>query len=123
MKAWGVATLASSALLLALALPAGAAPRSKTKFDGIRDCERLGSVQFKRHNPAFKRFIIDRANVDTDRYADKVGQTFVSTIYHGKATYDAATGPRPTRFHPPARRRRPERGVRLHAAGLERSSV
>jgi hypothetical protein len=102
MKIWGVtpslATLTSGALLLALALPASAAPRSKTKFDGIRDCERLGSVQFKRHNPAFKRFVIDRATVEDDKYADKVAQTFVSTIYHGKATYDAATGPRPTRF-------------------------
>ena len=27
-----------------------------------------------------------------------VGPTFVSTIYHGKATYDAAQGPRPARF-------------------------
>ena len=93
-----VKPLTAGALLLALALPAGAAPRAKTKFDGIRDCERLGSVQFKRHNSAFKRFVIDRSTVDNDKYADKVGQTFVSTIYHGKATYEASTGPRPARF-------------------------
>ena len=93
-----VKLLTAGALLLALALPAGAAPRSKTKFDGIRDCERMGSVQFKRHNPAFKRFVIDRSTVENDKYADKVGQTFVSTIYHGKATYEASTGPRPARF-------------------------
>ena len=93
-----VTTLAAGVLLLALALPVSAAPRAKTKFDGIRDCERMGSVQFKRHNPAFKRFVIDRSTVEHDKYADKVGQTFVSTIYHGKATYEASTGPRPARF-------------------------
>ena len=42
--------------------------------------------------------IIDRANVTDDKYADSVGTTFVSTIYHGKATYEAAKGPLPTRF-------------------------
>ena len=84
----------AGALLLALALPAAAAPRAKTRFDGIRDCERLAAVQFKRHNPAFRRFLIDRATVEDDKYADMVGPTFVSTIYHGKATYDAAKGPR-----------------------------
>ena len=88
----------AAALVLALASAAGAAPRTKTRFDGIRDCERLAAVQFRRHNPAFKRFVIDRASVDGDKYADKVGQTFVSTIYHGKATYEASTGPRPARF-------------------------
>jgi hypothetical protein len=77
-------------LLLALGVSANAAPRAKTNFDGIRDCERLGAVVFKRHNPAFRRFLIDRASVEEDKYADKVGATFVSTIYHGKATYEAA---------------------------------
>jgi hypothetical protein len=86
------------ALLLALALPATSAPRAKTRFDGIRDCERLGAVQFKRHNPLFKRFSIDRSAVEIDKYADNVGPMFVSTIYHGKATYEANKGPRPTRF-------------------------
>ena len=90
--------LLAGALLLALTLPATAAPRAKTRFDGIRDCERLAAVQFKRHNPAFRRFVIDRANVDDDKYADSVGTTFVSTIYQGKATYEAAKGPLPTRF-------------------------
>ena len=94
----GLKPLIAGALLLALVLPSAAAPRAKTRFDGIRDCERLGAVQFKRHNPAFRRFVIDRANVDDDKYADSVGTTFVSTIYHGKATYEAAKGPQPTRF-------------------------
>jgi hypothetical protein len=86
------------ALLLALGFPAAAAPRTKTRFDGIRDCERLAAVQFKRHNAAFRRFTIDRAKVEDDKYADKVGGTFVSTIYHGRATYEASSGPHTTRF-------------------------
>ena len=55
-------------------------------------------MQLKRHNPAFRRFIIDRAKVEDDKYADSVGTTFVSTIYHGRATYEAAKGPQQTRF-------------------------
>ena len=98
VTARGLKPLLAGALLLALAVPATAAARAKTRFDGIRDCERLAAVQFKRHNPQFRRFTIDRAAVEVDKFADKVGPTFVSTIYHGKATYDAAKGPRPTRF-------------------------
>ncbi len=94
----GLTPLLAGVLLLALSLPATAAPRAKTRFDGIRDCERLAAVQFKRHNPAFRRFTIDRAKVEDDKYADSVGTTFVSTIYHGKATYEAGKGPLPTRF-------------------------
>ena len=90
--------LLAGTLLLALALQATAAPRAKTRFDGIRDCERLAAVQFKRHNPAFRRFTIDRSKVDDDKYADSVGTTFVSTIYHGRAIYEAAKGPQPSRF-------------------------
>jgi len=90
--------LLAGALVLAATLPAATQPRSKTRFDGIRDCERAGAAQFLRHNPQFKRFIIDRAHVEVDRYADQVGNRFVSTIYHGKATYEAAAGPRPARF-------------------------
>jgi len=66
----GLKPLLAGAVLLALALPSAAAPRAKTRFDGIRDCERLAAVQFKRHDPAFRRFSIDRANVDDDKYAD-----------------------------------------------------
>src|SRR6185369_5106938 len=89
----GLRSAFAAALLLALALPATAAPRAKTRFDGIRDCERLAAVQFKRHNPAFRRLLIDRATVEDDKFADNVGPTFVSTIYHGKAAYDAGKGP------------------------------
>jgi hypothetical protein len=87
-----------AAVALALAAPAAAAPRAKTRFDGIRDCERLGAIQFRRNDPAFRRFHIDRAKVKVDKFAHKVGQTFVATIYHGKATYEAGKGPRTTHF-------------------------
>ena len=93
------AAIASFALAAVLfAQPADAARRSATRFDGIRDCERAGNVQFLRHNPTFKRFTIDRAHVDTDKFADRVGPLFISTIYHGKATYEAAGGSQTTRF-------------------------
>jgi hypothetical protein len=85
-------------LALTIAAPAGAAPRAKTRFDGIRDCERLAAVQFKRHNPAFRQFTVQRGKVTVDKFADKVGGNFVSTIYHGTATYDAGKGAHSTRF-------------------------
>jgi hypothetical protein len=91
-------TLAIGLLALAVAAPAAAAPRAKTRFDGLRDCERLARVQFGQRNPAFKRFSIDRASVKVDKYADKVGSVFVSTVYHGKATYEAARGPHSSNF-------------------------
>ena len=90
--------IAACTLTAALALPATAAPRAKTRFDGIRDCERLAAVQFRRHNPAFRRFIVDRSAVAVDRYADRIGPTFVSTIYHGLALYEGSRGPHVTRF-------------------------
>ena len=94
----GLRPLLVGALVLTLAEPAAAATRAKTRFDGIRDCERAGTLQFMRQNPAFKRFVIDRANVIAEKYADQVGNRFVSTVYHGKATFEAALGPRQTRF-------------------------
>lgn len=106
----GVRVLLVGALALMLAAPAAAAPRSKTRFDGIRDCERTGAVQFLCHNPAFRRFVIDRANVEVDKYADQVGNRFVSTIYHGRATSEAANISRNTRF------------ISLHG-GLDRRAV
>ena len=85
-------------LALALAAPAAAAPRANTRFDDLRDCERLGSAQFRRHDPAFRRFAIDRAQVTVERFAEKVGSVFVATVYSGRANYDAGKGPRPARF-------------------------
>jgi len=94
----GVRLLLAAGAALVLAGAAAAAPRSATRFDGIRDCERAGALQFKRHDATFRRFAINRAEVQVDKFADQVGQNFVATIYHGKASYEAAQGPRNTRF-------------------------
>ena len=91
-------TIASIGVLLFTTAFADAAPRSRTRFDGIRDCERAGGSQLRRHNPAFRSFLIDRAQVTIDRYSDRVGPMFIATVYHGKATYEAAAGPRVMRF-------------------------
>jgi len=91
--------VARAALLTGLmVLAAAAASAEPTRFAGMRACERYGAVEFKRRNPAFRRFIIDRSAVEVDDFADKVGNQFVSTIFHGKATYEANSGPRTVRF-------------------------
>lgn len=83
----------------ALILPATDASAQRTKFTGLRECERYGSVQFLRQNPAFRRFIIDRATVEEEKFASQVGTQFVSTIYHGRAMFEAGTGgPKTVRF-------------------------
>jgi len=84
-------------LVVALMMPS-AASAQRTKFDGLRQCERFGALQFRKQNPVFRRFLIDRSSVGEDKYVDQVGQQFVSTIYHGKATFEAANGPKPVRF-------------------------
>ncbi|MGH6682841.1 MAG: hypothetical protein ACRECA_02765 [Pseudolabrys sp.] len=68
----------------------------KSTEDGLRDCEKLAAVKFKQENPAFRK--IARANAEEDKFADKVGSQFVSTIYHGKAVYQAAGEPDDVRF-------------------------
>jgi hypothetical protein len=56
----------------------------------LRDCEKLAAVKFKQENSAFTKFEIDRAAVEEDNFADKVGTQFVSTIYHGNAIYQSS---------------------------------
>jgi hypothetical protein len=98
LAAW-IAPGLTSALICALTLVSPAeAMRAKTRFDGIRDCERTAILQFRRNNPSFKRFVIDRSQVTTERYGERVGSVFVATIFSGRATYEAAAGPRVTRF-------------------------
>ena len=77
---------------------AEAANRSKTRFDGIRDCERTANLQMRRNNPAFRRFTIDRSHVNSERSAERVGSVFVATVFSGRATYEGAGGPRTTKF-------------------------
>lgn len=86
------------ALALACVLFAHDALAQRNKFDGLRQCERHAAVQFRKDNPAFKRFMIDRATAREDKFADQVGTQFVSTIYHGKAMYEAGAGEKNFRF-------------------------
>jgi hypothetical protein len=88
---------ASLAVLLAVLL-APAAHAQTSKFDGLRGCERIGAVQFKRHNPAFRRLRIERTSVTVDRYAGMVGNQYVATVYSGKASYDGGKGAKLVRF-------------------------
>ena len=87
---------ALAAALCAFAAAPGLAQKSTE--DGLRDCEKLAAIKFKQENPAFKRFAIDRAEVEEDKFADKVGTQFVSTVYHGKAVYQDTGAPQNVRF-------------------------
>jgi hypothetical protein len=89
--------LALVAALCALAATPSALAQKSTE-DGLRDCENLAAVKFKQENPAFKKFAITRADVEEDKFADKVGTQFVSTVYHGNATYRAGGEPADVRF-------------------------
>ena len=66
--------------------------------EGLRDCEKLAAVKFKRDNPAFKHFAIAREDAEQDKFTDKVGSQYVSSVYLGKATYQAAGVPENVRF-------------------------
>jgi hypothetical protein len=84
--------LALAALLCLLCIAPSALAQKSTE-DGLRDCEKLAAVKFKRENPDFKKFAIDRADAEEDKFADKVGTQFVSTVYHGKAVYQSGGEP------------------------------
>jgi hypothetical protein len=90
-----VRAVAIALLGLAVAAPALA---QRTTFDALVGCEHYAAAEFKRRNPAFRRFVIDRASVAVDRFADKIGSQFVSAIYHGHAAYDAGSGAKTVRF-------------------------
>ena len=108
--------LAAVAALCALAC--APALTQKSTEDGLRDCEKLAAVKFKQENPAFKKFAIARPDVEEDKFADKVGTQFVSTVYHGKAVYQAGGEPADVRFICLHGRARQGRGIRLHLAAL-----
>ena len=92
-----VRLIAAGIMLAALAMSSPASAQ-RNKFDGLRQCERHASAQFRKHNPQFRRFVIDRAGVSEDKYADQIGTQFVSTIYHGKSMLDAGNGEKTMRF-------------------------
>jgi hypothetical protein len=82
-------------LLVLATLPANA---QRTRFQGISQCTRFAAVQFARHDPNFRRFVIERVTVQDDKFADMIGNQFISTIYYGRATYEGASGPKRVRF-------------------------
>ena len=88
--------LASVAVLCTLSVAPALAQKSTE--DGLKDCEKLAAVKFKQENSAFKKFAITRADVEEDKFADKVGTQFVSTVYHGKAVYQSSGEPADVRF-------------------------
>jgi hypothetical protein len=88
--------IALAAALFVLAAAPGFAQDSTE--GGLRDCEKLAAVKFKQDNPAFKHFAIDRASVEEDKFTDKVGSQYVSTVYQGKASYQDTGDPQRLSF-------------------------
>ena len=91
-------SLKTVVIIALIAIHAVPALAQKSAEDGLRDCEKLAAVKFKRENPAFKKFAIARADAEEDKFADKVGTQFVSTVYHGKAVYQSGGEPDDVRF-------------------------
>ena len=87
----GVKIPLAAAMFALCAVPSALAQKSTE--DGLRDCEKLAAIKFKQENPAFRKFEIDRNGVEEDKFADKVGMQFVSTVYHGKAVYQSGGEP------------------------------
>jgi hypothetical protein len=69
-----------------------------TTAQGVSDCSHYAATEFKRSDPGFKTFVIDRASVSEERYARKIGHQYVSKIYSGTASYDTGSGPRKVMF-------------------------
>lgn len=90
--------LTAAGVMLAALVMSSPASAQRNKFDGLRQCERLGSAQMRKSNAQFRRFVIDRSSVSEDKYADRIGTQFVSTIYHGKAMLDVGNGEKTVRF-------------------------
>jgi hypothetical protein len=89
-----IAIVAAACALCAVS----AAFAQKSTEEGLHDCEKLAAVKFRQENAAFKKFAINRADVEEDKFADKVGTQFVSTVYHGKAVYQSSGAPIDVRF-------------------------
>ena len=70
----------------------------RTRFQGITQCSRFAALQFSRSDPGFRRFVIERASVQDDKFANLVGNQFVATVYYGRATYEGAGPAKRVRF-------------------------
>jgi hypothetical protein len=87
--------LAGLAAFILFTIPAQA---QRTRFQGITQCSRQASVQFGRQDSSFRRFVIERVSVQDEKFANLVGNQFVSTVYYGRAMYENAAGPKRMRF-------------------------
>jgi len=87
----GVRLALAVTLCLLGAVPAALAQKSTE--DGLKDCEKLAAVKFKQENGKFRKFEIDRKDVEEDKFAANVGTQYVATVYFGKATYQAESAP------------------------------
>jgi hypothetical protein len=94
----GVKVKVGAGALALLALSTLPADAQRTRFQGITQCGRYASVQFARRDPAFRRFVIERMSVQDDKFADMVGNQFVSTVFTGRATYETSAGTKRVRF-------------------------
>ena len=94
----GVSARVGAGALALLALSTLPADAQRTRFQGITQCGRYASVQFARRDPAFRRFVIERVSVQDEKYADMVGNQFVSTIFTGRAIYETSAGTKRVRF-------------------------
>jgi len=81
-----------------LALTATSSHAQRTRFQGITQCSRFAAVQFSRSDPSFRRFVIERVTVQDDKFANMIGNQFVSSVYYGRATYEGAGAPKRVRF-------------------------
>jgi hypothetical protein len=94
----GVRVAIGAGALGALVLTSLPAEAQRTRFQGITQCSRQAVAQFGRRDPGFRRFVIERVSVQDEKYADMVGNQYISTVYYGRATYEAGGGPKRVRF-------------------------
>jgi len=67
-------------MIIVGALASNPAHAQRTRFQGVTQCSRFATVQFSRTDPNFKRFVIERASVQDDKFANLVGNQFVATV-------------------------------------------
>jgi hypothetical protein len=94
----GVNARIAVAGLAALILSTIPAQAQRTRFQGISQCSRFATIQFGRQDSSFRRFVIERVSVQDEKFAGLAGNQFISTVFHGRAVYENAAGPKRVRF-------------------------
>jgi hypothetical protein len=98
LHAAGLIAGLGAVVLGAVAFSSLPAHAQRTRFQGISQCSRFATAQFSRTDPTFRRFVIERVSVHDDKFANLVGNQFVSTVYYGRALYEGAGVPKRVRF-------------------------